>query len=207
MILNSGQADDAVFEGASFTQDWFSARSAWSSFLEPQKNIVMDYLEVGSFEGRSLLYASNLFPNAKLTCIDTFEGSDEHSEELVGNLEARFLQNIAPIMDRVTILKGTSLDRLADISTHTEKYDIIYIDGSHFYRHVLLDSLMAWPLLKVGGVLIWDDYAWKHDQYQGLNPKPAIDHFLTMYASDYEVIFVTNQVAIRKGQSESRYFQ
>jgi hypothetical protein len=79
---------------------------------------------------------------------------------------------------------------------------VIYIDGSHFYRHVMLDTLMTWPLLKVGGVLIWDDYDFVMAQYGSKVPKLATNQFLDAYAGDYEVVFVTNQVAIRKTISE-----
>ena len=38
-----------------------------------------------------------------------------------------------------------------------QKYDIIYIDGSHEARDVLEDAVLAYRLLKIGGLLIFDD--------------------------------------------------
>ncbi len=193
-------------EKAVFTQDWFLSRAAWPVYFENERTNVREYLEVGVFEGRSLLYAADLFPNASLTAIDTFDGGDQLSDKVTDNLESRFSRNIAPVKDRVRVLKGTSLQRLAELSGDIEKYDAIYIDGSHFHRHVLLDTFMAWPLLKTGGILIWDDYGWSREHYRGKNPAPAIDHFLDVYEGDYKVIFATDQVAIRKTRSELTYF-
>jgi predicted O-methyltransferase YrrM len=200
-----GKADrrhDAIFEHATFTQNWFFNQSVWDAFLPKD---VSEYLEIGSFEGRSALYASQLFPKARLTCIDTFGGSSEHLGEDLSELETRFLRNIEPIRSRVKVLKGTSLERLSEMQNSPEMFDVIYIDGHHFYRSVLMDTLLSWPLLKTGGILIWDDYTWEFDKYDGKNPKPAIDQFLTIYRGDYEPVFVTNQAAIRKTKSELRY--
>ncbi|KAI95062.1 hypothetical protein T281_07530 [Rhodomicrobium udaipurense JA643] len=198
--------DEGVFNQATLSEDWFGTRGAWSHFLKEGANDVGEYLEIGSFEGRSALFAASLFPNARLTCIDPFGGSDEHTAVQVSELEKRFLGNIQPICDRVRVLKGTSLRWLPTFEDQAESFDVIYVDGCHFYRHVMLDSLMAWPLLKVGGILIWDDYIWSFKPYSGMVAKPAIEQFLDMYRGDYEVIFVTNQVAIRKTRSELRYF-
>ena len=206
-IARGPKLDDISLAGSEFSQDWFLGRAPWLRFLAPYQDQVRQYLEIGSFEGRSALFAGNLFPKAALTCVDTFRGSDEHSQENISSMEERFRRNIAPIKDRVTVLKGTSLQKLAELSEKTEVFDVIYVDGSHFYRHVLLDTLMSWPLLKVGGFLIWDDYGWDFPPYKGLNPKPAIDHFLTTYAGHYEVLFVTDQVAVRKTKSEGMFLE
>lgn len=199
------QHDDIVYKDAVYTRDWFPERRAWDHFFATERNNVREYLEIGVFEGRSLLHAAHIFPNAALTCIDTFEGGGAHHphlEELFAKLEDRFLHNIKPIRERVKVLKGTSVKRLAELSDAAEVFDVIYIDGSHFYRHVMLDTLMAWPLLKVRGVLVWDDYDFAQAQYGNKVPKLAANQFLDAYAGDYEVVFVTNQVAIRKTRSE-----
>jgi len=205
LTANLPRHDESVFEDATFTRDWFIERAAWGHFFAKDRSNVREYLEIGSFEGRSTLYAANLFPNATLTCIDTFEGGGAHNEyldELFANLEERFLRNIAPIRDRVNVLKGTSVKRLAELSDNAETFDVIYIDGCHFYRHVMLDTLMTWPLLKVGGILIWDDYDFAMAQYGDRVPRLATNQFLDAYAGDYELIFVTNQVAVRKTRPE-----
>lgn len=39
-----------------------------------------------------------------------------------------------------------------------ETFDWIYVDGRHDYDGVLIDWHYAWPLLKKGGVMVFDDY-------------------------------------------------
>ena len=170
--------DTPKFEGRVFTggTGWFSAYD-WRNCFGATAHDVKEYLEIGSFEGRSTITASEMFPNAHLTCIDTFGGGDEHSEDVVNGLEARFLHNVEPFKDRVTALKGRSLDRLVELQANVEAYDVMFIDGSHFYRDVALDTLLCWPLLKVGGVLIWDDYFWKLPHTTVLSPSPPSINF------------------------------
>jgi predicted O-methyltransferase YrrM len=67
---------------------------------------------------------------------------------------------------------------------NNEEFDIIYIDGSHRAKDVLQDSVLAWPLLRPGGILIWDDYQWCPDdpKYPTWDvPGPSIDAFLAAY--------------------------
>lgn len=79
-------------------------------------------------------------------------------------------------------------------------FDFIYIDGSHKACDVLSDSVLAWPLLRPEGVLIWDDYEWTPLMSKGPlhEPKLAIDAFLSCYADQYRVISKGYQVAIEK---------
>lgn len=39
-----------------------------------------------------------------------------------------------------------------------EVFDWIYLDGLHDYQGVLMDFWHSWPLLKKGGVMVFDDY-------------------------------------------------
>src|SRR5689334_22074915 len=36
--------------------------------------------------------------------------------------------------------------------------DVIYVDGSHARNDVIVDSILAWRLLRPDGLMIWDDY-------------------------------------------------
>ncbi|MFK7974058.1 MAG: hypothetical protein AB8B66_04285 [Rickettsiaceae bacterium] len=44
----------------------------------------------------------------------------------------------------------------------------------------MFDIVSAWELLKVGGIMIMDDYLWKGYPEARLTPKPAIDGFLSI---------------------------
>jgi hypothetical protein len=86
-----------------------------------------------------------------------------------------------------------------------ESYDVIYVDGSHTADDVLEDMVLAWPLLKVGGLMILDDYGWDGAENAGgrpmpedLLPKIAIDAFLSTYRNFVQVVFKDYQVALRR---------
>lgn len=44
-----------------------------------------------------------------------------------------------------------------------DKFDLIYIDGSHNYNDVKLDLNAAWVCLQKGGLLLTDDYLHDHN--------------------------------------------
>jgi hypothetical protein len=83
-------------------------------------------------------------------------------------------------------------------------FDGVYIDGGHEGRTVLEDTVLAWRLLKVGAVIVWDDYEWRdpHPHRQHLpTPKPAIDAFLALYGQYLDVLHREWQViAVKRGE-------
>jgi predicted O-methyltransferase YrrM len=191
---------DAIFRNGDFTTGWFSLESAraWIEAFKSERSNILSVLEIGSWEGRSAMFLAWLFPKAKISCIDTFEGGDEHqcNEFRTSEIEARFIANTRHFSERLEILKGSSAERLALLD---KGFDLVYIDGSHFYEDVALDSLLAWKRLNPGGILIWDDYFWTMKKVYGkLNPKLAIDQFLTAFQGHYRVLFSKPQVCIRR---------
>ena len=61
--------------------DWFSMNmNVWKNYLTPLKEI--KYLEIGSFEGRSAVFGGELSNVKEITCVDTFEGSEENGENI-----------------------------------------------------------------------------------------------------------------------------
>ncbi len=66
------------------------------------------------------------------------------------------------------------------------------MDGSHQAPDVLADAVFAFPLLKVGGLMIFDDYLWSMElpgQQDSFNmPKPAIDAFVNIYQRKVRVL-------------------
>jgi hypothetical protein len=62
-----------------------------------------------------------------------------------------------------------------------------------------MDAVLCWDLLKVDGIMIFDDYQWKLDEYPpSRRPKIAIDSFLTVFGPYIEVRHVGYQVIVRK---------
>jgi predicted O-methyltransferase YrrM len=80
-----------------------------------------------------------------------------------------------------------------------EMFDIVYVDGSHRACHALRDIVISFELLKDGGLMIIDDYAWKaYPDDPMLNPGPAIDAFLTIYAPRINLLHKEYQVIVKK---------
>lgn len=177
-----------------FKSDWFSPHiRLWKEKLgdfEGKPNI--RYLEIGVFEGRSLLWMlENILtdPTATVTAIDPLN-------EVIAGV---WMNNLALSgeNDRIDFIKGYSQAELGKLPINS--YDIIYIDGDHEASGVLADAVLCWPLLKKDGILIFDDYDW---DMEGLRPekKPqmAIDAFLASYTDYIEVLHKKYQCMIRK---------
>lgn len=182
------------FEQASFTQDWSTrAFATWATLLADVREQPLDVLEVGSWEGRGTIFFLNYLKNSSLTCIDLF---------MLGN-EGLFNSNVMDkYWDRVRKIKsrsGTTLDALATVEKRS--FDLIYVDGSHDRDDVMVDTILAWRLLRVGGIMIWDDYLIKESYPSFLgdqDPKPAIDVFLDWHNDEHVIIYSGYQLAIRK---------
>jgi predicted O-methyltransferase YrrM len=93
-------------------------------------------------------------------------------------------------------MRGKSQDVLPKLPL--ESYDIIYVDASHTACNVLADSVMAWRLCKMGGIVLWDDYLWDAWNDPIRQPKMAIDAFLACYGGKYELIEREWQVCVTK---------
>ena len=182
-----------------FTNDWFKRTAiGWNSF--PQATSV---LEIGSYEGRSAVWIleNMLTDPGTLICIDTWVGGEDHAGIDFAAVEDRFGSNIknAKIGDqRIYKIKGKSVDGLATCLTGKYQFDFIYIDGSHVARDVLTDACMAWPMLRRGGIMVFDDYMWGDARDILHRPKLAIDTFVNLFAEELQVLSGGPQLAVSK---------
>jgi hypothetical protein len=185
-----------VYVAGRFSQE-FTAEFAhyWWGAFKGCRDEIKDYLEVGSWEGQSAVLAAWLFRNARITAVDWFANA---------GAETNFDHNTAPFTDRLEKVKGTTWDVLSGFAAEKRSFDVIYIDADHRFDSVLLDTILSWSLLRVGGYLVWDDYLW---WVPGLIPqrcaaKPAIDAWLAARPSSVQVVFAGWQVCVRKITAE-----
>jgi len=175
----------------------------WGQLL-PHLPGKMSFLEIGSFEGRSAIWiAENIAdPDAEITCVDTWEGGEEHKlrGEDMASAEQLFDANTAACEVPVTFtkIKDTSYNALASLNKKT--FDFIYIDGSHVGKDVLTDACMAWPLLKAGGLMVFDDYLWGDPRDALHRPKMAIDAFVNIFGEEIELRYSGYQLIMSKKQ-------
>lgn len=198
-----------MIENLQFTEDWFSNNiETWSKYLGVLEGKAVNALEIGCFEGRATKWLlENVLTDdkSKITVIDTFEGSIEHRDGSANhdfsNTEAIFDFNVwMPYRHKVRKIKDTSFNALTAFNTgfEQEKFDLVYIDGSHMAKDVMADAILAWPLIKKGGIVIFDDYLWQPYPEPHKTPKLAVDAFLKMVFDEMEPIHHGYQVMIRK---------
>jgi predicted O-methyltransferase YrrM len=181
-----------------FDHDWFSGNIGALLHLKQNWRYLsskpIEILEIGSFEGRSTVFFAEVFLNANITCIDTWQGGVDHDPDNpeidFTKVKANFDHNTAFFKDRVTINQGYSIDELCRYIGYGKKFDFIYVDGSHTARDVLQDLVLSFKLLNVNGVIYCDDYLWGYNDSlfngdRNVNPfntpKLAIDAFSTIY--------------------------
>jgi predicted O-methyltransferase YrrM len=194
-----------------FTQDWFSHNiPVWEQLatLLPGTPGQRNFLEIGSFEGRSAVWmVENMMADGDaLSCVDTWGGSEEHNNGELNGAEERFRYNIAMVenkhRDRIVCAdKETSVEflarRLFAVVPESE-FHFIYIDGSHTAKDVLTDACMAWPLLKQGGLMVFDDYLWGESRDILHRPKLAVDFFVNTFAEGLDIVHIGHQFAVKK---------
>ena len=184
-----------------YSADWFSDRIPFlAHVLTPwvgRPGVQM--LEIGCYEGLSTnWFLDNILTGAgaSIVCVDTFGGSAEHAGIDLNDLHKRFLANTAHIAGRREVYHQRS-DEFC-MEQEPDQYDIIYVDGSHAVEDILLDALLGWRLLKVDGIMVFDDYSWGHQIAESLRPKVAIDAFVHAYEPRLRVVAHDYQYAVRK---------
>ncbi|RNF84389.1 class I SAM-dependent methyltransferase [Montanilutibacter psychrotolerans] len=142
---------------AQYSENWFEHNiphwEQWLADLRGRQGARA--LEIGSFEGRSTLWlCENILTadDSRIDCIDLFR-----ADPVYGDYVQRFRANTAAHRARIREFAGPSFEMLRRVEG---PYDIVYVDGWHSAFGALADGVMTWPLLKVGGVMIFDDYLW-----------------------------------------------
>ncbi|OCB32374.1 hypothetical protein A5675_24590 [Mycobacterium malmoense] len=187
-----------------FKERWFDVNIVpWCAALGRlfDRSDDISVLEIGSWEGRSSLFLLTYFPNAELTAVDTWAGSEESvytATTDLADLEARFDHNLSVFAARLTKRKGKSIEVLPRLVEEGQQYDLIYVDGSHFADDVLVDAALAWQLLKEGGVMIFDDFLWNTYPRARANPRRAIISFLQYRSGEYKIVGAYYQMIVQK---------
>jgi SAM-dependent methyltransferase len=203
-MVESNQPDYSV--------DWFSNNiPIWDQVfdlakLKGKENI--KFLEIGCFEGRATNYLlENILTGegSEIHVVDTFEGSREEAGMKWDDnydfdaLYNKFKRNVSKYEDKVKIHRGMSGDILkSDFEKDT--FNFIYIDGSHTAYDVLQDAILAHSLLKVGGIIIFDDFGWKdpNNLHPTNSPELGVTCFYNAYELFYNTIFQGYQIGFIK---------
>ena len=187
------------WSGYEFTSDWFTEHlPVWEPLLAEAKPARI--LEIGSYEGHSacaLIELCGAERPVSLWCVDVWW---DWGEGAGAQVEERFDRNINLALSRtahqVTVhkTKWRSAPALAALIAQEGEctMDFIYVDGSHTAPDTLSDLVMAFHLLKVGGVMVVDDYLWVHPESTRLDildtPKLGIDAFFNTFGRKMQLI-------------------
>lgn len=104
--------------------------------------------------------------------------------------------------DRILITEETSnLESNVILSNFLKEsltFDVIYVNSSYYSKDILLDSLIAFKLLKNNGIMIFNNYLWEKTDDKVYTPKPSIDIILNIYKNEIDVLYLGYQVIIKK---------
>ena len=112
-------------------------------------------IEVGCALGLSSLYicdAISKFPNHSHTILDPAQQS------LYNNIGLKNLE--ANGYDFFTFIEEYSEIALPKLLSEGKKYDFGFIDGWHTFDHTLIDFFYLNRMVKVGGMIVFDDADW-----------------------------------------------
>lgn len=182
-----------------FTHDWTTPHQ--SNFDQCFKLLpsMKSALEIGAFEGRTTAMLAEHF---------------DHVIAVDPHVKPTFHKAIAEY-EHVRLIEGRLVECFGTIDMFPP-HDFIYVDGSHVAQDVHLDLALAWSRLKVGGIMLIDDYEWECDAYiqelfssefvsgftperrlELFSPRVAVDGFIKANA-EAEIILKGYQVALRR---------
>ena len=150
-------------------------------------------LEIGFAHGYStvwILDALNERERAVHTAIDPFEKSMWHG---IGLVQAGRLRTTA----KLEWVADYSIHVLSRMIKERASFDLIYIDGNHRFDDVLVDFYLADQVMRVGGLLVFDD-TW-------LESIQTVCHFVAQNRA-YEVVSqpIEDICAFRKIRDDDR---
>lgn len=202
-----GQADRfaawADHRGFEFTETWADDNIPFTAPLLrefAQGRLAIDYLEIGAYEGRHLAFVDHLLPGkVAATVIDPWFDPALNPEEKYHSVEPRFARNARRLgFSALKVVRGFSTYELPKMLEAGAAFDLIYVDGSHTAWAVFVDLAFCAALLRVGGLMILDDYWHGVSEIGGPGVKPAVDRFHGAFRDYFEIAALHRQLVLRK---------
>jgi hypothetical protein len=164
-ICRKADSEGLLVEPPSSTLDGFSgsrlvgAIQRFTRHFTNSHNAV--YIEIGVFQGLTLL--SNAFANPGSECL----GIDNFSQFNEGRTNKAIVQKrmAALNVDNARILDidfEEGLNRLDEILAAGQKIGVFFVDGPHDYRSQLIPLLRVKPYMAENGVILIDDANYPH---------------------------------------------
>jgi predicted O-methyltransferase YrrM len=158
------------------TDRWFQRiRHEFAGYTLPwagQPDLV--YVEIGVWAGASSAWMAEhilTHPGSVAFGIDPYEQRTVRKRHNIEDIKAQSAARLRALMgERYKFLYGRSDVVLPTLSAglNGRSIDILYIDGVHEGPGVVSDFVLAWPMLRPGSLVVFDDYipprgyAWPH---------------------------------------------
>ena len=182
-----------------FSQKWFLNNfEIFTFFLPKDKSLKFDYLEVGCYEGLSSFYVLSEYKFVNAFFLDLWDMPNPNSKTLSHNfglIEKAFDQNLSGFNFKK--IKNDSVISMRKLLKDNVHFDFIYIDGSHNGEDILSDAIEAFKILKVNGLMFFDDFL-QHDDNRILQSYVGIDKFLSLYSDYLKIEYFQNNLVVRK---------
>ena len=182
-----------------FSQKWFLNNfEIFTFFLPKDKSLKFDYLEVGCYEGLSSFYVLSEYKFVNAFFLDIWDMPNPNSKTLSPNfdlIEKAFDQNLSGFNFKK--IKNDSVISMRKLLKENIHFDFIYIDGSHNGEDILSDAIEAFKILKVNGLMFFDDFL-QHDDNRILQSYVGIDKFLSLYSDYLKIEYFQNNLVVRK---------
>ena len=152
-----------------FLVDWFSYNLPFlNDFILKNCNNFSNVLEIGCWEGMSCVYFLENLNIDTITCIDPFYENSYHmflTKKQIMSLEGKNLNQYERFLNNIKLTGKTEKvnvirDRSENVLQNLQKsfYDFIFIDGLHSVQQIEQEINMCYPLLKINGYILFDDY-------------------------------------------------
>ena len=182
-----------------FSQRWFLNNfEIFTFFLPKDKSLKFNYLEVGCYEGLSSFYVLSEYKSVNAFFLDIWDMPNPNSKTLSHNfglVEKAFDQNLSGFNFKK--MKNDSVISMRKLLKENIHFDFIYIDGSHNGEDILSDAIEAFKILKVNGLMFFDDFL-QHDDNRILQSYVGIDKFLSLYSDYLKIEYFQNNLVVRK---------
>ena len=157
-------------------------------------------LEVGVWSGTSLINIVSRIPNSTAVAIDSWTNYNERDFEMVlTGIEEAFHENVrkSGMKERITAVKGKSVDVMMNMIVSGQLFNFIYVDGSHLCLDCYIDLILAWKLLRKGGIIAIDDYLFNTEKTLE-SPFEAVNHFIKTNKAEMKILNLSYRVFIEK---------
>lgn len=189
--------------------NWFSmtAEPFFEKHLTPLAGKPdLHFLQVGAFTGDASLWLLDSVltgDRSVLVDVDTWGGSDERAHKRFDwtDVEAVYDERTldARADGRLQKRRCTSSDYFAiALALPQISFDFVYVDGGHTAFDVLNDGVSAYQMLKLDGLLAFDDYVWESGKGDPHDPKLAVDAIEAVYQGRLEMVDLGAQAWFRK---------